>query len=96
MLSFHGWTGSGKNYLASMVRKAMYKKDDESAYAHLFVSTLHFPHVDEVPTYQVIYTKKAVLNSLFRNKFVLGFLETSVIVKDRCLFLTRLINCQFN
>lgn len=36
-----------------MVRRAMYKKDEESAYAHLFVSTLHFPHTDEVSSYQV-------------------------------------------
>lgn len=53
VLSFHGWTGSGKNYLASMVRKAMYKNDDQSSYAHLFVSTLHFPHPNEVSLYQV-------------------------------------------
>ncbi|KAI6184949.1 Torsin [Aphelenchoides bicaudatus] len=52
VLSLHGWTGSGKNYLASMVRRAMYKKDDHSNFAHLFVSTLHFPHPDEVPKYQ--------------------------------------------
>jgi pantothenate kinase-related protein Tda10 len=53
VLSLNGWTGSGKNYLSSMIRKAMYKKDEQSAYAHLFVSTLHFPHPEELSVYQV-------------------------------------------
>lgn len=52
-MSFHGWTGSGKNYLAKMILKAIYKKEMHSEFVHLFVATLHFPHLDEVEEYKV-------------------------------------------
>ncbi|KAH7696487.1 Torsin family protein [Aphelenchoides avenae] len=52
VLSFHGWTGSGKNYLASMIGRSMFRKGMQSSFVHLFVATLHFPHPEEIATYQ--------------------------------------------
>lgn len=54
VMSFHGWTGTGKNYLAKMISKALYKKEMHSQFVHLFVATLHFPHVEETEKYKVI------------------------------------------
>lgn len=52
VLSFHGWTGSGKNYLTSMIAENTYSKGMKSRYVHMFVATLHFANPTEIPTYQ--------------------------------------------
>lgn len=52
VLSFHGWTGSGKNYLTSMIAENIYLKGLKSNYVHLFVATLHFSNPLEVNTYK--------------------------------------------
>jgi hypothetical protein len=53
VMSFHGWTGTGKNHLAALIAEHIYAIGVNSAYFHLFVSTMHFPHRDDVDTYQV-------------------------------------------
>uniref|UniRef100_A0A915DSY8 Torsin n=1 Tax=Ditylenchus dipsaci TaxID=166011 RepID=A0A915DSY8_9BILA len=52
VMSFHGWTGSGKNFVAKMIAKSVFKKEMLSKYVHLFVATLHFPHPEEVEKYK--------------------------------------------
>uniref|UniRef100_A0A914X4L7 Torsin n=1 Tax=Plectus sambesii TaxID=2011161 RepID=A0A914X4L7_9BILA len=52
VLSFHGWTGSGKNYVASIIAQHLYAKGMDSSYVHLFISSLHFPHSDDVDNYK--------------------------------------------
>jgi hypothetical protein len=42
-MSFHGWTGSGKNFVAKFVAEGLFVRGLESQFVHLFVSTLHFP-----------------------------------------------------
>lgn len=77
VLSFHGWTGSGKNYLASMIGRSMFRKGMQSAFVHLFVATLHFPHPEEVATYQVLLRAHTFLATVgFRDKYVAGSLAT--------------------
>ncbi|VDD91730.1 unnamed protein product [Enterobius vermicularis] len=49
-ISFHGWTGSGKTYLSTMIAESM--KGMKSAYVHMFVSTLHFADFRRVVDYQ--------------------------------------------
>uniref|UniRef100_A0A183CH84 Torsin-1B n=1 Tax=Globodera pallida TaxID=36090 RepID=A0A183CH84_GLOPA len=51
-MSFHGWTGSGKNYLAKMIAKAIYKKAMRSQFVHQYVATHHFPNVEETDKYK--------------------------------------------
>jgi Torsin len=58
VLSFHGCTGCGKNFVSKIIASAMYKLGMQSAYIHLFVSTHHFPHEDLIETYKVcLYTE---------------------------------------
>lgn len=52
VMSFHGPTGSGKNYLTKMIARALYKKEMRSQFVHLFVATLHFPHQEETEKYK--------------------------------------------
>jgi len=53
VLSFHGWSGSGKNYLTKMIAKAIYKKEMRSEFVHFFISDLHFPNPAEIQKYKV-------------------------------------------
>ncbi|VDK65395.1 unnamed protein product [Onchocerca ochengi] len=53
VMSFHGWTGCGKNYLSSMIVDNLYKEGIKSDYVHVYVSTLHFSNYLEIPLYQV-------------------------------------------
>ena len=53
-LSLHGWTGTGKNYVSSIVAKHMYWKGTESKYVHLISATREFKHEHLVPQYKVV------------------------------------------
>ncbi|XP_068104942.1 torsin-1A-like [Hyperolius riggenbachi] len=52
VLSFHGWTGTGKNYISQILTRHIYPEGQNSKYVHQFVSTLHFPHSNLVPKYK--------------------------------------------
>ncbi|XP_035683219.1 torsin-1A-like [Branchiostoma floridae] len=52
VLSFHGWTGGGKNFVSKMIAENLFVKGMMSRHVHLFVATLHFPHKDRVETYK--------------------------------------------
>lgn len=58
VLSFHGWTGGGKNYASSMIAEALYKEGMNSKYVSLYVANKHFPHQDEVPKYRKTLQKE--------------------------------------
>ena len=53
VMSFHGWTGSGKNYVSSFIANALYKMGAKSQFVHLFMSTLHFPDKTKTDVYKV-------------------------------------------
>ncbi|XP_039978803.1 torsin-1B-like isoform X2 [Xiphias gladius] len=44
VLSLHGWTGTGKNFVSQLIAENIYKEGMNSSYVHVFTSTLHFPH----------------------------------------------------
>ncbi|KAM8933401.1 torsin-1A-like [Pelodytes ibericus] len=51
-LSFHGWTGTGKNHVSQILVKHIYPEGMNSKFVHQFVATLHFPHADLLDTYK--------------------------------------------
>ncbi|OCT57543.1 hypothetical protein XELAEV_18003324mg [Xenopus laevis] len=51
-LSFHGWTGTGKNYISQVLARNIYPQGMESHFVHQFVATLHFPHANQVDKYK--------------------------------------------
>jgi len=52
-LSFHGWTGTGKNFVAGLITDHLYYYGRNSRYVHLFAATHHFPHESHIETYKV-------------------------------------------
>ncbi len=52
VLSFHGWTGVGKNFVTKIIAEHMYKNGMDSKFVHFFVADLHFPHTTKIGLYQ--------------------------------------------
>uniref|UniRef100_A0A8C5N1Y9 Torsin-1A C-terminal domain-containing protein n=1 Tax=Leptobrachium leishanense TaxID=445787 RepID=A0A8C5N1Y9_9ANUR len=52
-MSFHGPTGTGKNFISQIIAQHLYPEGMNSKYVHQFVSTLHFPHVQHFDMYKV-------------------------------------------
>ncbi|VDP50046.1 unnamed protein product [Soboliphyme baturini] len=42
----------GKNYVCTYIAQYLYRKGMQSQFVHLFIGSLHFPHDQEVQTYQ--------------------------------------------
>ena len=63
VFSFHGWTGSGKNYMAKFIAEALFDRGLSSKYVHFLSSTLHFEDHSHrmVSTYQVKYLTSLIL-----------------------------------
>lgn len=52
VLSFHGWSGTGKSYVTSLLMRNLYREGMKSSYVHQFIPTLHFPHAGQIHTYK--------------------------------------------
>uniref|UniRef100_A0A8C5BZS9 Torsin-1A-like n=1 Tax=Gadus morhua TaxID=8049 RepID=A0A8C5BZS9_GADMO len=52
VLSLHGWTGTGKNFVSQLIADNIYKKGMDSSFVHIFTSELHFPHASQIETYK--------------------------------------------
>ncbi|XP_050952573.1 torsin-1A-like [Labeo rohita] len=50
-LSFHGTAGVGKNHVAKIIAKNVYKKGDQSKHVQMYISMHHFPHRENVDLY---------------------------------------------
>lgn len=52
VMSFHGWTGCGKNHVSRMIAKHMFTKGSDSEFHHLYIGSRDFPHKQEVNKYR--------------------------------------------
>ncbi|XP_075691508.1 prosalusin isoform X1 [Rhinoderma darwinii] len=52
VLSLHGWSGTGKTFVSSLLVKYLYKDGNRSPYVHRFSPILHFPHAQNVNQYK--------------------------------------------
>nr|DBA21381.1 TPA: hypothetical protein GDO54_018028 [Pyxicephalus adspersus] len=52
VLSFHGWSGTGKTFLSSLLVKYLYKDGGRSPYIHYFSPILNFPHAQNLDQYK--------------------------------------------
>ncbi|XP_070780533.1 torsin family 1 isoform X2 [Enoplosus armatus] len=52
VLSLHGWTGTGKNFVSQLIAESIYKEGMDSSFVHVFTSELHFPHSSQLETYK--------------------------------------------
>nr|XP_003474990.2 torsin-3A [Cavia porcellus] len=55
-LSFHGWSGTGKNFVARMVAENLYRDGLKSDCVKVFITTIHFPHSKYVDLYKELLT----------------------------------------
>jgi len=53
VISFHGWTGAGKNFVSRFIAESLFAQGLSSSFVHLFISTLHFPHADMADVYRL-------------------------------------------
>jgi len=53
VISFQGWTGTGKTFAAQTIVKNLYKLQEKSKYFHWFKATELFTEEDKVKDYQV-------------------------------------------
>ncbi|XP_054443686.1 torsin-3A [Pteronotus mesoamericanus] len=51
-LSFHGWSGTGKNFVARMLAENLYRDGLRSDCVSVFITMLHFPHPRLVDLYK--------------------------------------------
>ncbi|XP_053328805.1 torsin-1B [Spea bombifrons] len=52
VLSLHGWTGTGKNFVSKIIAENVHKLGMKSKFVHLFVTTAHFPHDNQIRLYK--------------------------------------------
>uniref|UniRef100_H3AFX0 Torsin family 3 member A n=1 Tax=Latimeria chalumnae TaxID=7897 RepID=H3AFX0_LATCH len=52
VLSFHGWSGTGKNLVARMIMDNLYRDGVKSECVRLFIALFHFPHAKLVDVYK--------------------------------------------
>ena len=55
VLSFHGWTGSGKNYVAKYIAESLFRKGQRSDFVKIYISTVDFPDESKVDIYKVFH-----------------------------------------
>lgn len=60
-LSFHGWSGTGKNFVARMIADNLYRDGVKSECVRLFIAPFHFPHTRLVDAYKVRRAQASLL-----------------------------------
>ncbi|KAM6128567.1 torsin-3A [Phoenicopterus ruber ruber] len=58
VLSFHGWSGTGKNFVARMVASHLYRDGLKSECVRVFISLFHFPHHKYMDSYKAQLKKQ--------------------------------------
>ncbi|NWH80391.1 TOR3A protein, partial [Piaya cayana] len=58
VLSFHGWSGTGKNFVTRLLANHLYRDGLKSECVRVFISLFHFPHHNYVDTYKAQLEKQ--------------------------------------
>jgi DNA replication protein DnaC len=53
VLSFHGATGTGKNYVSTLIANSLYKNGINSKFVQIFVASRDFTHTHHIDKYRV-------------------------------------------
>lgn len=55
VMSFHGWTGTGKSFVSSIIAENLYRLHiPRRKFVHYFSTVLHFPHLSHTHLYKVL------------------------------------------
>ncbi|XP_071322749.1 torsin-1A-like isoform X1 [Trachinotus anak] len=52
VLSLHGRSGTGKNFVSRLIAENIYKEGMDSSFVHVFIATYHFPHKSQIDSYK--------------------------------------------
>ncbi|XP_029855902.1 torsin-1A-like [Aquila chrysaetos chrysaetos] len=53
VMSFHGWTGTGKSFVSSIIAENLYRLNiPRRKFVHHFSTVLHFPHLSHIHLYK--------------------------------------------
>ncbi|XP_075842000.1 prosalusin isoform X2 [Microtus pennsylvanicus] len=52
VLSLHGWTGTGKSYVSSLLAQYLFRGGLRSPHVHHFSPIIHFPHPSHIEQYK--------------------------------------------
>lgn len=77
-LSFHGWSGTGKNFVARIVADNLYRDGVKSECVRLFIAPFHFPHARLVDVYKVSTDRLALVIIFVSEMLSLIFMNESV------------------
>uniref|UniRef100_F7DPD7 Torsin n=1 Tax=Equus caballus TaxID=9796 RepID=F7DPD7_HORSE len=82
VLSLHGWTGTGKSYVSSLLAHYLFRDGLRSPHVHHFSPVIHFPHPSQMERYKAPRTPASPLQKDLKS-WVQGNLTTC----GRSLFL---------
>lgn len=55
VMSFHGWTGTGKSFVSKIIARNLYQSHEaRRSFVHQFDAVLHFPHAEHIKQYKVL------------------------------------------
>uniref|UniRef100_A0A0K0DF72 Torsin-like protein n=1 Tax=Angiostrongylus cantonensis TaxID=6313 RepID=A0A0K0DF72_ANGCA len=66
VMSFHGFTGSGKNYVAEIVANSTFRNGMRSNFVHHIVATSEYPDKHKINEYKVLQLRKRILEAVTR------------------------------
>ncbi|CAM4646634.1 unnamed protein product [Lepidochelys olivacea] len=53
VMSFHGWTGTGKSFVSKIIARNLYQSHEaRRSFVHQFDAVLHFPHAEHIKQYK--------------------------------------------
>ncbi|KAM4012367.1 torsin-3A [Anomaloglossus baeobatrachus] len=93
-LSFHGWTGTGKNLAARIIAENLYQDGQRSRCTRVFIPQLHFPHPSHVEAYKAQVTKQLQAVSSHCAQPLLVFDEMEKLPADLLQSLFPLLNLE--
>jgi len=72
VMSLHGDTGTGKNFVADIIAHSLFKLADKSSFVHKFIATKDFPHLTKTDIYKLDIQDKirAAVASCERSLFI--------------------------
>ncbi|XP_059214236.1 torsin-1A-like [Centropristis striata] len=72
VLSLHGRTGTGKNFVSKLIAKNIYKNGEDSSFVHVLTSELHYSHQSKFDIYKAELQQriKGNVTSCARSMFI--------------------------
>ncbi|TFK08361.1 Torsin-1A [Platysternon megacephalum] len=53
VMSFHGWTGTGKSFVSKIIARNLYQRHEaRRRFVHQYDAVLHFPHAEHIKKYK--------------------------------------------